>query len=262
MEASILRNRWLWFAIVVLFLVLVINRIPAQWGAFGFTRAVPGLSLSEVNGSLWNGKAGSAQLVVQGDVYSLGQLEWKLSPFSLLTFNPCAHVSLGFQNQSTSGQICAGKNSLELTDFELSLPAALAELWFPMNLDGDFSLMISKGKLEGRQVKTLDGNLSWRGARYHDGQRWIDAGSFGATLVDDSQGGINAKVTDLGGPLLAKLDANYNPILRPNDMVGLLVKGEVGARESAHPELKRVVPMFAQVVGEPSENGYLIEWQQ
>lgn len=122
MESSILRSKLVWFALILLFLGLVIARVPAQWAAYGLTQAIPGLRLSEVSGSLWDGRANSAHLDVGGDRYTLGQVQWQLSAMSLFTFHPCASLNMGFQGQTSEGTICASRNKVELTDFQLHVP--------------------------------------------------------------------------------------------------------------------------------------------
>ena len=48
--------------LLVYFLVTVVARTPAEWGAWVAIKSVPGLSLTGVSGTLWSGRAGSAQV--------------------------------------------------------------------------------------------------------------------------------------------------------------------------------------------------------
>lgn len=259
---NILQNFWLWLGLLALLLVLIVVKIPASVAAFVFTKAVPGLSLAEIHGTFWRGNAGNAVLNVDGDLYSLGRFDWRLKPLSLITMKPCSEVSFRFQTQTGAGDVCAQGERMELSDFSVNMPASLLDLWLPATLAGDVSLMLEKGTVVGQQVQELAGNLSWRNGAYHDGGNWISLGSFGGNLTHDSQGGINLDVIDLGGPVIADLDVNYNPTARPRDQYGLLLKGEAGVRDSAHPDLQNNLPTMLQTIGEPTQRGYTFEWQQ
>ncbi|WP_317932534.1 type II secretion system protein N [Halioxenophilus sp. WMMB6] len=262
MTKNILTNFWMWLGLVALLLVLIVARVPASFAAYAFTQAIPGLSLAEVQGSLWAGSAGSALLSVERDVYSLGRFQWRLKPLSLLTFKPCANISFAFQSQSAKGDVCAAGEQVQLANFNVNVPAELLDLWFATTLAGDLSLVVNKGTINGLRVEALDGNLSWRNGALLNGDSWIALGTFGANLTADNQGGVNAELVDLGGPVIADLDINYNRILRPNDPIGVIIKGEIGVRDSAHPELQKFLPTMASAIGEETERGYAIEWQQ
>ncbi len=259
---NILKNFWVWLALVILFLVLIIMRVPASFAAYAFTQAVPGLSLAEVRGSLWKGSAGSATISVDRDVYSLGRFQWDIDVSNLITLKPCAEVAFAFQNQSANGYVCAQDQRVQLEDFSLNIPAALLDLWFSTSLNGDVSLMVNKGVMVGERIEQLEGNFSWRDGAFHDGKDWIKVGSFGANLKSDNNGGVDMDVVDLGGPVFAELDINYNPVARPNDEYGFLLNGQVGVREAAHPNLKPIVDNTVGAIGEQTEQGYRFEWQQ
>lgn len=262
MSKNILANFWLWLGLLALLLILIIARIPANFAAFVFTKAVPGLSLAEIHGTFWRGNAGTALLNIDGDLYSLGRFDWRIKPLSLLTMKPCSDVSFRFQNQTATGEVCGRDERVDLSDFAINVPASLLDLWVPTSLAGDLSLMLEKGTLIGPQVRTLAGNLSWRNGAYHDGANWIALGSFGGNLAHDQQGGVNIDVIDLGGPLIADLDVNYNPTQRPRDQYGVVLQGEIGVRDSAHPDLQKIVPTMLQAIGERTQRGYSFEWQQ
>jgi len=262
MYKNILVNFWLWLGLLALLLVLIIAKVPAKFGAFVFTRAVPGLSLAEIQGTFWRGSAGTALLNVNGDVYSLGRFEWRIKPLSLITMKPCSNVNFRYQSQAASGDVCGRNQRVDLSKFSLNAPASLLDLFAPANLAGDISLMVDQGTIIGHQVRSLAGNISWRNGAYNDGQNWINLGSFGGNLAADKRGGVDLDLVDLGGPVIADLDVNYNPTERPRDEYGVLLKGEIGVRDSAHPDLQKVLPTLLETIGEPTGRGYAIEWQQ
>lgn len=262
MTKSILTNFWLWLGLLILLVVLVVARVPAHWAAYAFTQSVPGLTLNELQGTLWRGRAGSALLQVDNDVYSLGTFTWDISPLSLVTFSPCADISLAYQTQNAEGHVCASGSDIKLEDFSASVPAALLDIWFAVSLGGDIDINVQTGQFSGQSITALDGTMAWRNGAYFGGIEWINVGSFGADLIGDNRGGVNIDLNDLGGPILAELDVNYNKVLRPNDQIGVDIQGEVGIRDSAHPDLKTYFPTMVQAIGEATERGYFVEWSQ
>ncbi len=249
-------------AALVLVLGLVVTRLPASWFAYGLTQALPGLYLNGVNGNLWHGQAATGTLVIDGKGLGLGQVSWTLSPMSLLTFSPCADLQTDSKSLQFSSHVCSlGGSALQLDNLDVSLPANLLSLWLPVKLQGQISLLAQSAEIKQQQLQSLDGSLSWRDGYFHNGQQWLSLGSYGAQLSADGQAGINAAVTDLGGPFAAKLQLNLNPTLRPNSFTALAVKGELTPRGSANPELTRWLPTLVQIgAAEANGEGYRIDW--
>ena len=196
-----LKTRWILFALV-LWLVFVITRIPASWGAWLMTQN-GALALSGVSGTLWSGKAGMASASIDGKDYSLGELRWTLHPASLLTLSPCADISTELEYQQASGTACASLGGqLHLKNTDISAPASLVQGIAPnTRLDGRASVQIAELRLNGQHLDALKGNLNWTGARVHNGQNWLNVGSFAADLSATPEGHINADIFSLEGPI-------------------------------------------------------------
>lgn len=193
------KTRWVLLG-VLLWLVFAISNIPAIWGAYAMTRGGQ-LALSGVSGTLWHGQASLASFKVDRVDYSLGQLYWTLSPWSLLSLRPCADIVTELDRQQVQGEVCADLGGgLELRDTDISAPAALLQPTLPLPIDGQLSVHIEQMQVQGEYLQLLLGNLSWTGARIHNGRVWMNLGSFAAELNDDRQGGIAAKVFHLDGP--------------------------------------------------------------
>lgn len=190
-----------WIAVaLVLWLIFVVSQIPAVWGAYAMTRSGQ-LALSGVSGTLWSGRASLASFKADGIDYSLGQLYWKLKPWSLLTLNPCADIVTELDRQHIEGEVCAGiGGSLVLRDATISAPAALLQPTLPLSIDGNLSASIVLMEVQGDYLQELRGNLSWTAAQIHNGNNWMALGSYAAQLADDDRGGIVADVFQLDGP--------------------------------------------------------------
>lgn len=201
-------NSKLWIALgVILWLVFVISQIPALWGAWLMTRGGD-LALSGVTGSLWKGHASLASIKIEQKDYSLGGLDWQLQPLSLLLLKPCATIQTRIEGQEIDGEVCSGLGgSIQLRNMDLSASAGLFQGVLPLAIDGQIAAHIDELRMDNQTLEKLKGTLSWTAARIHNGNNWMDVGSYGAELTDDAQGGINASIFNLEGPVILQLQA-------------------------------------------------------
>ena len=195
-------HKKLWIPLgVALFLIFVISSIPAIWGAYALTRGT-GVALSGVTGTVWNGRASLASVRTTDQEYSLGQLSWSLSPLSLLTLSPCAHVTTKLNLQQFEGEVCSGTGGkLRVSDADVSLSAALVQGRIPVPIQGQLSAHIDELDVRGNILQKLKGKLTWNGARVNTGANWLDIGSYAAELSDNGKNGVKAKFFQLTGPV-------------------------------------------------------------
>lgn len=198
-------GRWISLGLI-LFLIFVVSRVPADWGAWLLTRQ-SGLALSGVNGTLWKGQASLASLQVEGQNFTLGKLNWDLQLLSLLKLSPCVKLTVSGQAQSFNGIVCSSLNGvLTLKDADVNLPAKLVQSRIPIPINGQFSAHLTQLKLQGNILLDLAGNLSWTNAQANNQVQWIPLGSFAAEFTDNEKNGIKAKVFDLDSQVDLNLD--------------------------------------------------------
>ena len=201
-------NNKFWIALgILIWLVFVISQIPAVWGAWLMTRGNDQLALSGVSGSVWNGRASLASVKVQQKDYSLGELRWELHPLSLVFLNPCATVHTKQDRQQIDGEVCTSlSGGIELNDADITAPAALFQGALPLPFDGQLSARIEELEVSNQQLQSLNGNLTWSAARIHNGNNWMDLGSFAAELTQAPEG-VNANIFNIDGPVQLQLQA-------------------------------------------------------
>lgn len=246
-------SRWMAFG-ALLWLVLVIKDLPARWGGDLLGQYIRGLQLRGVSGSLWSGRAGEALLRWHGDSYSLGEIQWRLRPGSLLLFSPCVDFSAEFNRQRFLGEACFHLDGdFSLRNSEFSGPAALVELWLPVKVAGDLSVRINSLRLDGDRVEVLQADSDWRNARFHNSHQWLHLGSFRSKLNGDNKGGVAGSLFDVGGPLAVELALSL-PYQQP-----LVLQGSVELRQNAAPEIGQ----FLKVMGYRQVSGrYEIRWER
>lgn len=231
--------------LVLYFLVVVIARAPAQWGAWAALQAAPDLALTGVSGTLWDGQAATAQVRVGNEALDLGALSWELNPLALLT----AKVCLDVESQMVRGYVCrtaSGKNTVRqlLAD---QLPVRMLNDMVGVQLGGTGSITIASGRFddEGR-IEELQGNLTWQQARVNVGTGWFALGSYGADIVDNDNGGVVANVTDLEGNFAVQLQGEINPGEEPR------VNGLITPKEGAQQPLVDALSVFTESLDDGS----------
>lgn len=198
-----------WIALgILLWLLFVISQVPASWGAWLMTRGGDQLALTGVTGSLWTGRASLASIKVNQKDYALGELHWSLKPLSLLLLKPCAIIKTRQDSQEIEGDVCVGiGGSFALYDTDINAPATLFQGILPLPFEGQFSARVEELQTSNQQLQELKGSISWTGARIYNGNNWMELGNYAAELNDDTQGGINAKIFNIDGPVQVQLDA-------------------------------------------------------
>lgn len=240
-------KKLVWILIALVFwLAFVIVQAPATWAAWLMTRDNDNLALSGLSGGLWQGRAGLASVSIDGEHFSLGEVRWRVEPFSLLRLRPCADLSTHLERQQLEAHACASLDGeVTLRDGQVSLPAStIRDL--PVKLDGQLSGRIRELRLADNRLQTVDGNISWTRARIHDGESWIDIGSLAGEVSERDAEHIEVQLFDLDSPV--ELDVTATFALAG----GIHLAGEVALENafSRRIQADQWLPVMAESLGE------------
>ena len=193
--------------LIAYFIYLVVSRVPAAYGVAALHSAMPNLWLTGVSGTIWSGTAQASQVDIEEFSIPLGLVEWELNAFSLVYLRPCLTFTASQPSQAISGNLCQqlGGNSY-VRDVNVDGSMALINPLLPVEVQGRGSLQVVRGVFDKADVKKLEAQLSWQNARFLAIDNWIALGSYAAKLTENGEGGINAEVFDLQGPI--KLNGN------------------------------------------------------
>ncbi|KZC16756.1 general secretion pathway protein GspN [Rhodanobacter sp. FW510-R12] len=220
--------------------------LPARWALPWIEPRLHGLQLQQVQGSLWDGRAGA---VMAADGRRLGQLQWRLSRRSLLG-QPQGQLRFeGAQLWFSGGvrRLADARLAIDDLDARVQLAALDAYTRSPLGQPrGELQLAIAHALLQGgwpvqlqawarwpeAVVRTRDGNLALGALQ---GQAQATSGVIRVQLQDDGHGPLQAagelQLSPLGWRLDATLRARQtDPTLRR----WLAALGPVAADGSVH----------------------------
>lgn len=241
--------------LVVYFFYLVISNTPAAWLPWMVNKAIPGFWLGPAQGTFWEGRAGSAQVEVPGqEPFALGQVEWRLSPLSILMLKPCIEFSSSIPRQNITGEVCQRLGgTTKVTNLSVDVPIAALNAYMPAELSGDFSLQVLEAEVSSSgSIETLNARYSWQRARASFANTWYVLGSFAGTATQNGSGGAFAELFELEGPYKVMLNGELSDYKR-----GFQVSGTIAPQENASDNVVQALQLFGEDLG---EGRYRVQW--
>lgn len=239
--------------LIVYFLFLVVAKTPASFAAWAVHKAVPNLWLTSVQGTLWEGRAGAAQADMVGNIIPLGQVNWQLSPTSLLMLKPCLTFDTASTSQMMSGSVCQSLfGTTTVRDLNVDMPIAVIKDLLPIEARGQLSVSILSANITNQRVNSMDARFSWQNAAIALEDFRMKLGAFGGQAQHSGDGGIDAKIFDISGPFTLDLSASWHP----GETIWK-IEALVTPKDSAPPEAIQGLQLF----GEEVETGtYKVVW--
>jgi Type II secretion system (T2SS), protein N len=241
----------LFFTLLIVYtLGTIVVRVPADWGAWGAVKFLPNLSLAGVTGSIWSGRAASAQARIGNEIIDLGELKWGVNVLPFFTLKTCVDID----SRTLRGNYCrdiVGKNIVRQLTIE-QMPIKLVGNMLGVQLGGSGNLLVQEGEFQDNgQIELLKGNLTWQHGRVNVGTGWFALGSFAADLKHIDGGGIGAQITDIEGDFTVQLDGQYVQGQPPR------VNGIIKPKETAQQPLIDALSVFAETLDDGS---FRITW--
>lgn len=229
--------RWLLVALITLVVIAVVGvlNIPAATvptilreletrGAL--PPDVPKLVLGNTEGTVWQGQANNATLIVNGVSVNLGVFSWQLDKLSLFSGAPQLQLSANSEQIKVNANlIVENPDRVSVHQLEGRLPITTLEPWMPMLVTGEIAFFIDDLEFSARRLQSLNGlvnleYIDWVGADYN-----MPLGSYMAelSLLDHSQ--VSMVINDLQallgitGTLSIDLSGRYHfeAMLKPRE---------------------------------------------
>jgi general secretion pathway protein N len=233
------RPVWIALLAAIVFVVIVIARMPAAW-VIPTSRAQG--SCASIEGSLWNGSCEG--LTVSGT--SLGDMSWELHPLRLLVGRLAAHVTLEHGVAQGSGVLELGFGQhITARNLTADLPLDPRVIpGVPATLHGRAHLDLALAEVQRGVITQLKGRIEARDLEDRAG-RDTPLGSYAVTFPGGS-GEPVGQLRDLDdGPLALE------GTLRLTRQPGFELEGLIAPRAGAPPEVVNNI----RFLGSPDASG-------
>jgi hypothetical protein len=158
---------------------------PAALMALLLKPLAPQLELQMIEGSFWHGRAGAAFWQQGSQRFALGNLEWRLSPWSLLWLHPGAHITANYGDQVIDTRVRVSPlGTLQLRDLRAALPVEGLSQKLPLRLDGLLGLRFARAEIARRdpQLRVLEGDFEWQRAASQWNSNWVALGDYSGRI--------------------------------------------------------------------------------
>ncbi|QIB66419.1 type II secretion system protein N [Kineobactrum salinum] len=206
--------------------------------------APPGqLSAQGFSGSLWQGEASRVVLATEAGPLHLGEVGWRLNPWSLLTLAPRLAIDSRWgEQQLQTGLVLYGADHIGLRDLHLTLDASLLRHLVPVALSGRLTLDATLLQLRRGLPVEAEGRLVWQQAGWESPRGPLALGSYALDARQSASGPLTAELLTLAGPVQAQgqlqlRDSHYS--------IALQIESET----AWDPALQEALALLARPVG-------------
>lgn len=192
--------------VLVAYCLFLVWTFPADRAYGVFQEHLPLLkdkvSLSQVDGTLWHGRA--AMAVIDGIAFN--NFSWSLQPFALLGGHVQVFLRCRIPDGSLQGKLSFGRQDLSVHNFVASIPAVFFDQQtkpFGVGLNGALSAKVSQLVVQDGRIVEAEGTMVWSGAQVVEPQL-VKLGDLKAQWTTEENGEILGVLSDGGGPLQAQ----------------------------------------------------------
>ena len=176
-----------------------------------------------VQGSIWNGQADRVVLPNQPPV---NNVQWSLSPLSLLVASLSADIEAEISQQRVIGNVSVGVGgTIEASDVRARLDASDVQRMLSMpfgELGGDFNIDMQSLQWSGKGLPRAEGQIKWKNAKLTMVET-VDLGHVELNIKPGKEGELEVDVSNKNGQLSIEgkasvtadrrymVDVNFNP---------------------------------------------------
>ena len=201
-----MRKRHYIFTGIIAYFAFLITTIPAAPVIGLFEDRVP-VTISNVSGTLWNGKAG---VITTNRNLTLKNFEWSFLPWRLLLVKLAIDVNAEYNKRPITTRLSTGiSGQLAIDDLNTKLDASEISSLISLpigELSGEFNLYINSAIIEQGSVPRIDGTLNWNQAAVTIAET-AELGNVAVLVNESDDSPLVARITNKGGDLL--LNGNF-----------------------------------------------------
>lgn len=229
-------------AIALVWVFFLIAQLPAQ---VLVPLLPPSLQLGGISGSVWNGRAARVDLEWQSKVLRVGQVQWRLKPWSLLLLAPELDIRTQWGAQTLAATAALSvTGDVSVSNLSARVDTAWLRQWIPLYIGGWLELEAEQLRFHQQALVAAEGRLLWRDGVWAANAGDVALGSFVLDL-HSNDGGIVGEVITVSGALQAEGSVALSP---DTYQVALTLTGPALAQSG----LREALQVFAT----PSAEGF------
>jgi len=186
------------FAALIIFLVLVVLRMPANIVSSQLPKYAPQIKVSGVSGTVWDGHLNQAQVLVNGRPILLNNISWRINVLPLLLLKISGDIEVFREDQYLRTEFDVSQDkAIHLENLEARVNIAEARPFIPLmpESSGYVEALLSTVKIQDQTLVDVDGSVVVNELKVVAGSE-LDLGTFGAK-VSVSEDMIIATVSDI-----------------------------------------------------------------
>ena len=197
---------------LVLFVWLVLRSAPAQLLAPVADRAGFPVQLQWLDGTVWAGHAGYAEISLNGGTLPLGDVSWTLSPWSLMLLSPSVTVeTTGLQLELSASARISATGNWSVTAARGHFPLHLLEAWVPQLVSGEVLFDIAEAHGRNDRLFGVKGIVNLRNAQWLVGNFPMPLGHYHADIGEQDNSISLVLDSDPASPLIVTGAATATP---------------------------------------------------
>jgi hypothetical protein len=236
--------------LILLFLYLVAAKVPADLVLAPILKNLPGIAVSGVHGTIWTGRAASAQVTVGGKPMELGPLTWTVDPLVLLKFKACVDL----HSPRLTADVCYDRNQTVYIQKGMvdQFPVKNLDGLFQIQMNGTANVTVKQAivNLQGKVTK-MDAQAVWNGTAINIGTGWHSLGSFAADVAENGEGGLLANIHDLEGDFEVDLKGMFDVAIPPK------FSGVIRPKASAPQMYKDALSVYSE---QQDDGSFKVTW--
>ena len=202
----------------------------------------PRLTLEQVSGTLWDGRAEKTSVEIDGATIALGVLQWHLDKMSLWHRQPRLDLSTRSDKITLTGSVSARETGEILVEnLEGHLPIAVLEPWFPQLVTGDIAFVVDHLLFTQQQLLSLDGLLNLEYVDWVGADNNMPLGSYIAKLGMAPNHDLLVDINDLAARL--GIDGHF----RLNNSGNYRFDATLFPREGLAPEVAQSITWLGKI---------------
>ncbi len=215
--------------------------VPSAWVVRELVKPLPAVQYHQAHGLWWQGYIRNASIIIRGYRLPVGRVRWQYRWSSLFSSKACIDFNSTEETLKTEGSLCYefGQQTFVLQHLGVELLAEEFAAVSGLEVSGHFDAYFQTVRFSPQAIESIDGDIAWQKAQWHNGEKWVSLGELLFTLVNQSQ-----QIVVQGSDVDAPIGMNLTAIFDQGRMTSL--DGHIEVTATTDPSLLNTLDFFSK----------------